>query len=182
MHSSFRSLIGNEQYNNTTSGGVFNIYATPSSAENTQQSIAEETRQFARKQLAEFRAAEERRTEAYRRLRTGLRNIETIIQDIPISDQLAKDVREKPPSEQTIHLQIVNTAMHRKITELTELLDLSVKSEDTLRKRLALAEARVASAENKIIDLQSKLFEAELKNMQGEHGEIKMGRKATTKR
>ena len=151
MHSSFRSLLSSPQQNRN-----------PTSPENTQQSIAEETRQFARKQLAEFRSAEERRTESYRQLRTGLRNIETIIQDIPISDQLAKDVREKPPTEQTIHLQIVNTAMHRKITELTELLEMSVKTEDNLRKRLALSEARVASAENKIIDLQAKLFEAEL--------------------
>lgn len=79
-------------------------------------------------------------------------------------------------------MHIVNNAMHRKITELTELLEMSVKSEDSLRKRLSFAEARVAAAENKIIDLQAKLFEAELKNMQSENGDIKMGRIAATKR
>ena len=86
---------------------------------------------------------------------------------MPISDQLAKDVKEKPPSEQTIHLQIVNTGMHRKITELTELLEKSLKTEHGLRRRLELAEARAAAAEDKMIDLQGRMFELELKNLQG---------------
>ena len=144
-------------------------------------SIAEETRQFARKQLAEFRAAEEQRTAAYRQLRGGLRNIEAIIQDIPIGEQLAKDVRERAPSEQMIHLQIVTTSMHRKITELTELLQESLKTEAALRRRMELAEMRAASAENKVIDLQAKLFEAELKNLQGSGGQssgLRIGRAA----
>ncbi len=123
-----------------------------------------ETREFAQKQLAAFRAYEEERQNASRRIRNGLRNIEALIADVPVARELALDVKERAPTEEVLHLKLANTALHAKVLEITELLEVCIKSENNMRRRMESAEQRAAAAEDRVIDLQAQLFEANLRS------------------
>ncbi len=125
-----------------------------------ERSIAEETRRFARRQLAEFRAAEQDRVQAYRQLRGGLRAIDAVISDLPLT--MSAQSRERYIVDEAMQTRLTETSLHRKILDLTTLVEASLRTEASMRTRLEAAEARAAAAENKVIDLQARLLEFEL--------------------